>query len=175
MTELTHSDAILEQYVRQYNYYEKNLRYYPTETIYISFENFIEAPLRVFTKLVESIGKHIKGSYILSPTDDTPLPNAIGGNLKAYLSCNDFPLDDDKENLSHGIRPIVERFCFDLSSQHNRVYADRLIKYYGTHIQYSDAAKREIGKNNPLQNVNIPTRRIVESLYKHLINKATNC
>ena len=174
VTTNTDSEVILEQYVEQYNCYEKNLRSFPAETIYVDFDNFTKAPSRVFTKLKGSIDKFIKGSYRLSQADDTSLPNAIGGNLKAYFSCRDFPLDLNKENVFPGIHSIVERFFFNLSTEHNRAYADNLIKNYGTQIQYSDATKSKIGKPIPLQSVNTSIRRIVESIYKQMMSKADN-
>ena len=167
VTAETHSDAILEQYVKQYSYYEENLKSFPVTTIYISFEDFIKAPLRVYTKLKEIIDKHIKGTYKLSHTDNTNLPNAIGGNFKAYLSCNDFPLDFNKKYLSNDIRPIIEQFFFNLSTEHNRAYADNLIKNYD-----SSNGKKE--KTISLQSLNISTRIIVESIYKKLMNKSFN-
>lgn len=175
VTELTESDAILGQYVRQYKYYEDNLRSHPTETIYISFENFIKAPLGVFTKLKKSIDKRLKDTYRLSQADDTPLPNAIGGNIKAYLSCSDFPSDLSKENSIYNIHSIVERFFFDLCPQHNKGYADSLIENYGTQVRFSNPTESQGAKNIALQNVSITARRIVESIYKQLMNKATNC
>lgn len=131
--EITESQALAEQYCSQYAYYIDNSSQHRGQTIYIDFDRFLIDPSKSKFAVLRRLGFSDSAIDSLPDTNPLRLPNAIGGNLKSYISCEDFPkyLANTMDSAYQSVHSVVDRFFPHESTEHNHEYTIAFIKHTG--------------------------------------------
>lgn len=170
---LSAMQALLEQYVIQYAYYLDNQENHPGDTFFVSFDDFLVDAHGVLSVLSDHVAQHLKVEPNLGQGNKLYLPNAIGGNLKSYHACHDFPLDLLNSASSEDIFLLVDRFFSHETDSHNRDYANALTESIRTMHQES-RTRSSPAAFVPLESGNFFVRKVIRDLYQILSENAIN-
>jgi hypothetical protein len=175
-SEITDSQALLEQYCSQYAYYLDNQMQSCTQTIYINFDHFLVNPTNAKLVILRSLGFPDLAISSLPNANPLRLPNAIGGNLKSYISCVDFPKNLSAQNNPpyQLIRNLVDSFFPYESTEHNHDFTLAFM----AHTKYPKARKKRASSRRVAHTFSWVTNKLVrESLrntYDFLCSQAAN-
>lgn len=174
--EITESQALLEQYCSQYAYYIDNSSQHPGQTIYIDFDRFLIKPSKAKSAVLRGLGFSDSAIGSLPDTNPLRLPNAIGGNLKSYTCCEDFPkyLADNTDSDYQFVRSVVDCFFPYESTEHNHEYTIAFMKHagYPKVRRYRAQDKSKVLDFSWVSNKLV--RENLQSVYNYLFLEAVN-